>query len=404
MIDPTMHSKIIVTGATGFVGRQLVPILRERGAELLLVGRDTGAIRALFPDVPCCDYDHLAGVGAGCDVLVHLATMNNNAAGDLAAFTTVNVGLTVRVAEIARDLGIRRFIDVSSILALDLGNDHPYAVTKRLGTEALAKVSGLAVETVHLAVVHGRELPRKVAVLEKLPGPIARLAFSAIAALVPTTDVALLADRITGGAGEAEVVLTDGQAKNVVFQVVKRALDLCAAVAILVLLWWALLLVWVVIRYDSKGPGVFAQKRVGRNGAIFTCYKFRTMKQDTPTTATHHASTSSITGVGAFLRRTKLDELPQVFNILRGEISLVGPRPCLPIQAELIEARRRAGVFASTPGISGLAQINGIDMSDPALLAQWDGRYLALQSLLLDLRIILATATGKGSGDKVRHA
>ena len=104
------------------------------------------------------------------------------------------------------------------------------------------------------------------------------------------------------------------------------------------------------------------------------------------------------------MRATKLDELPQIWNILRNEVSLIGPRPCLPVQDELIEARRRRGVLTIKPGISGLAQINGIDMSEPERLACWDARYVALQSLLLDLKVIFATATGSGQGDKIVKA
>jgi lipopolysaccharide/colanic/teichoic acid biosynthesis glycosyltransferase len=101
------------------------------------------------------------------------------------------------------------------------------------------------------------------------------------------------------------------------------------------------------------------------------------------------------------MRSSKLDELPQVWNIIRNEISLVGPRPCLPIQTQLIDERRERGVLAVKPGITGLAQVNGIDMSDPARLAKCDARYVRLQSLLLDIRLIISTALGRGNGDRV---
>ncbi|MBE0694890.1 MAG: sugar transferase [Aquamicrobium sp.] len=167
------------------------------------------------------------------------------------------------------------------------------------------------------------------------------------------------------------------------------------------MLWWLLGLIWLLVRVQSPGPGIFAQTRVGRNGAEFTCYKFRTMKTGTAQAATNEVPMEAVTRVGRFLRRTKLDELPQIWNILRNEISLVGPRPCLPVQMQLVEARRRRGVLSLKPGITGLAQVNGIDMSDPERLARWDARYLALQSLALDARILLATAKGRGQGDRV---
>jgi len=142
------------------------------------------------------------------------------------------------------------------------------------------------------------------------------------------------------------------------------------------------------------------QSRVGKAGRIFTGYKFRTMKQGTRQAGTHEVSATAVTRLGGFLRKTKNDELPKVWNIFRNEISLIGPRPCLPVQTELIEARRFRGVLAVKPGISGLAQIDGIDMSDPTRLARRDARYIALRSFLLDLKISIATATGRGRGDR----
>ncbi|KRC82774.1 lipid carrier--UDP-N-acetylgalactosaminyltransferase [Sphingomonas sp. Root241] len=180
-------------------------------------------------------------------------------------------------------------------------------------------------------------------------------------------------------------------------------MDLAFAVVVALFFWWLGLLIWIAVRLSSTGPGLFAQERVGRDGRTFVCYKFRTMKIGTAQLGTHEISTSAVTPLGAFLRRTKLDELPQIWNILRNEISLIGPRPCLPVQTALVAARQRRGVLALTPGITGLAQVNGIDMSDPELLAEWDARYCASQSLLLDLRIALATAAGGGHGDRVRQ-
>ncbi|KQZ94381.1 hypothetical protein ASD64_04240 [Mesorhizobium sp. Root157] len=196
--------------------------------------------------------------------------------------------------------------------------------------------------------------------------------------------------------------MSDGQSGNLVYRGVRRIIDVCFALAVIILFWWGLILLWGLVRILSPGPGIFAQQRVGRNGAVFTCYKFRTMHVGTVQAATDQVSANSVTRLGRLLRKTKLDELPQIWNILRNEISLIGPRPCLPIQTQLIEARRRRGVLRLKPGISGLAQVNGIDMREPETLARWDARYAALQSLLLDFRIIMATASGRGQGDKVK--
>jgi lipopolysaccharide/colanic/teichoic acid biosynthesis glycosyltransferase len=125
------------------------------------------------------------------------------------------------------------------------------------------------------------------------------------------------------------------------------------------------------------------------------------MKPDTAHTATHLADASAITPLGRFLRRTKLDELPQLWNVLKGEMSLVGPRPCLFNQQKLIDARERLNVFAAPPGITGLAQVNEIDMSTPELLAETDARMLTSLGLKDYFAYILMTVTGKGSGDRV---
>jgi len=181
----------------------------------------------------------------------------------------------------------------------------------------------------------------------------------------------------------------------------KRLLDVAAALIGLVLGSPLLLGAALAIRATSPGPVIFRQERVGRDERRFTCYKLRTMYQATPHLASHQVSRSAVTPVGSLLRRTKLDELPQLVNVLRGEMSLVGPRPCLPAQVELIEARRAAGVYALRPGITGVAQVQGVDMSEPTRLAALDAGYLQSAGLLTDLKILFLTAAGRGSGDRV---
>ena len=153
----------------------------------------------------------------------------------------------------------------------------------------------------------------------------------------------------------------------------------------------------------DTGSPVFRQVRVGRNKKPFTLVKFRTMKVYTASVATHLASSSSITTFGHFLRRTKLDELLQLWNILKGEMSLVGPRPGLFNQEELTEAREKLGVFSVRPGITGLSQVNEIDMSTPKLLAESDAKMIADMSVSNYFRYIFLTVAGKGSGDRVKR-
>ena len=162
-----------------------------------------------------------------------------------------------------------------------------------------------------------------------------------------------------------------------------------------------LLVIYVVGMIDTGSP-LFKQERVGRNQKPFTLVKFRTMRVGTASVASHLADTAAITPIGHFLRRTKLDELPQLWNVLWGDMSLVGPRPGLFNQQALLQARQQHGVFAARPGITGLAQVSGIDMSTPELLAQTDAKMLATLNLTNYFRYILQTVTGKGQGDAVK--
>jgi len=184
---------------------------------------------------------------------------------------------------------------------------------------------------------------------------------------------------------------------------VKRLFDVVAALLGLIVLGPLLLVLVVIIRRDSPGPGIFSQDRVGRNGRVFRCHKLRSMTRGAPNVPTHEAAVSHITDLGRVLRRTKLDELPQLWNVLLGEMSLVGPRPCLPSQSELIAEREKRGVLRIRPGITGLSQIEGIDMSEPVRLAERDADYVRSRSFVGDLRILLRTALGgEGRGDRVR--
>ena len=149
----------------------------------------------------------------------------------------------------------------------------------------------------------------------------------------------------------------------------KRVLDLLVAVLGLIVCCPVLIVLIIAIRLDSRGRAIFVQQRVGRDGRLFACYKLRTMRDGTLELLTHLSPSDSVTGIGHVLRRSKLDELPQLYNVLKGDMSLVGPRPGLPGDDALILARRKLGVFSVRPGITGLAQVCGIDMSRPAELA-----------------------------------
>lgn len=164
-----------------------------------------------------------------------------------------------------------------------------------------------------------------------------------------------------------------------------------------------LLFIYVLGLFDTGSP-LFRQERVGRQQKPFILVKFRTMTVDTASVASHLASSASITRLGAFLRKTKLDELPQLWNVLKGEMSLVGPRPGLFNQQELTEERASRGVFDVRPGITGLAQVSNIDMSTPQLLAATDQRMIRELTLAHYFKYIFMTVLGRGAGDRVRSS
>lgn len=179
-----------------------------------------------------------------------------------------------------------------------------------------------------------------------------------------------------------------------------RILDFIFSFTGLVLGFPIFIILFVVGLFDTGSP-IFTQERVGRNKKPFTLVKFRTMKVDTASVASHLASSVSITKFGHFLRKTKLDELPQLWNVLKGEMSLVGPRPGLFNQEELTQERDKQGVYSVRPGITGLAQIKEIDMSTPELLAQTDRKMIESLNLLSYFKYILLTVSGSGTGDRV---
>lgn len=181
-----------------------------------------------------------------------------------------------------------------------------------------------------------------------------------------------------------------------------RCVDTGAALVGGLLLLPVVVLLGLLVRLDSSGPALFRQERVGLSERRFTCLKLRTMSMGTPVAGTHEVQAAAVTPLGRRLRHLKLDELPQLWNVFRGDMSLVGPRPCLPTQVELIEARRERGVFRVRPGVTGPAQVQGLDMSTPVALAEEDSIWAARPTVPQYLRLILQTLGGRGQGDRIR--
>ncbi len=175
---------------------------------------------------------------------------------------------------------------------------------------------------------------------------------------------------------------------------IKRILDVTLSVIALLMFWWVYIVIAIMIISDDKGPVIFKQRRVGKDKKEFMIYKFRTMKMDTPKDVPTHLledPNSHITRVGDFLRKFSLDELPQLINIIKGDMSIVGPRPALYNQYDLIAERDKYGANSIRPGLTGHAQINGRDELSIKGKAMYDGVYVEKMSFFMDLGIILKT-------------
>lgn len=400
--------KLLITGASGFVASQIIPYLREAGAELVLISRDITALQARYPDCKTGGYDAWDSLALGVDAVVHLAAQNNNKDSDDEQLFVANTELLRDVLNKTVAADIPQLIFTSSLHARpETVEKSHYAMSKKAAEVILQSETRLAVRTYQLAAVYGTNFAGNLAIVTRFPPLLRPAMLKVLGAIRPTLHARRLAAEILSAASNPHSefkVLTDEQRNNLAFDLFKRSVDLLFVAAIGLFFSWLIVLVWLSVKLSSEGPGIFAQERVGQHGKPFICYKFRTMQTGTKQVGTHDLSQASVTRIGAILRKTKIDEIPQIFNILKGEMSLIGPRPCLTFQTELIEARRRLGVLQVRPGISGLSQIRNIDMSTPITLARSDAEYIALRSVPLELKIILATATGSGQGDKTRGA
>lgn len=185
----------------------------------------------------------------------------------------------------------------------------------------------------------------------------------------------------------------------------KRLFDFLMSLIAIILLSPVILIVALAIKVTSPGPILFKQRRIGKDNIEFEIYKFRTMRIDTPNVPTHLLENPEqwITPIGKFLRKTSLDELPQLFNILKGEMSIVGPRPALYNQLDLKDMRTKVGVHKLIPGLTGWAQINGRDEIPLSLKVNLDKEYLDRKSFLFDIKIIFMTVLSVLKSDGVQE-
>ncbi|MEF9991800.1 MAG: sugar transferase [Peptostreptococcaceae bacterium] len=189
-------------------------------------------------------------------------------------------------------------------------------------------------------------------------------------------------------------IIVDNCNKKNIYNAIKRLIDILMSLLGIIILSPIFLITAIIIKLESKGPIIFRQLRAGKNSEPFYIYKFRSMRIDAPNKSTNDFIDANqfITKVGKYIRKTSIDELPQLFNILKGDMSIVGPRPVILKEKELIQLRREYGVDSLIPGITGWAQINGRDNIGDEEKVKYDYEYLIKRSLMLDLYIIIMTA------------
>ena len=385
--------KIVVTGVDGFVAGQLIPFLLEAGHSLLLVSSNPGFLHEGLPRSESVSTADWASRASSYDAFLHLAVQNNNSDGSHASFIEVNDRFSGELAAKARDLGIKRFIFASSVHTLDPLDNSFCAKILRAGEESVRRSFGESCEIIHLGGVYGSRFSGKMAILNSLPQFIQRPGVQALSALDPVTNVRAIANYLSSDPAEMSdrvTILTDNKDDSPLYRLWRRTLDLVFVMGA-VFLSPLLAIVWAVVVMKDGSPGFFLQNRVGVGGKVFRCIKIRTMSNETVSQGTHLVEDSAVTKIGRFLRRFKIDEIPQAINVAKKEMNLIGPRPSLPDQHEVIASRTARRVLGSTPGLTGWAQVNGIDMSAPGELAKLDAQYLKLRSILWDIKIMKRT-------------
>ncbi|MGP4715554.1 hybrid nucleoside-diphosphate sugar epimerase/sugar transferase [Psychrobacter sp. T6-6] len=507
-------SRLLLTGATGFVGSALQQHLIADGSYNITIAvrnlqQQSNEVRTVNIDDIAADTDWTDAL-QDIDVVIHTAArvhiMDDKSVDPLTEFCKVNVNGTLNLARQAVQGGVKRFIFISSVKVngenTELGHPYtaeskpnptdPYGISKYEAEQGLLKLAedtALEIVIIRPTLVYGENVKGNFRSLMKwtykgLPLPIGGITTNlrSLVSVDNLTDFIItcidhknaknqiflisddddistagLLDKIARGLGvknkalsiptnminiaanilgkpgiverlsgslqvdiEKSKTLLDWQPKHTTAEsiqktaqyyrssltnhnsmMLQRSLDIAFSSAGLVATS-PLLIAATVVGYLDTGSPLFVQERIGKNQKPFKLIKFRTMKVTTESVASHLVDNTSITKLGKILRKTKLDELPQLVNVLKGEMSLVGPRPNLFNQEDLIKARADQGVYDVLPGITGLAQLSGIDMSTPERLAKVDKEMIDTLSLRNYFSYIIGTALGKGSGDAVK--
>ena len=398
-------SVIVVTGARGVVGRQLVDHFSAQGHQLRILSRNPKSF-STKNEIATGDYQELGRLLVGAHAIVHLAARNNDQGGSYHAFEEDNVNLTLDLAIAAKEHGVRKFIFASTTKALS-GKGCHYGKSKAIAERKLLEMDNpkFRVSIARLCPVYGNGTRGKIKILQNLPWGLGGLSLWLVRSFVPIVSAERVAKEIEGIASSLdpleEVCISNPIGRVSAYRMFTSIVNCIFVFLVPTLLAFPCLVAAIAVAATSKGGVLFVQNRIGHRQRPFLLCKFRTMFTGTPSKGTHEVGNRYVTKVGALLRVTKMDELPQAWNVLRRELNLIGPRPCLQNQTELIRERIRYGVFKVIPGITGYGQVAGVDMSEPRKLAIHDHRYAAFRGILLDIKIAIKTVLGGGFGDPV---
>ena len=398
--------KVLVTGASGYLGLPLVSILAKSNYKVYAVGRNKKKLRHLFPSIDCFSYNELFSKKLSFDYIIHLAVANNDQELDEKAFYITNVKLLSDLLSFAKRSRVTKFFNFTSFHVFTK-KTNPYVRTKQQAIKLLDSVDGFSTHNIFLPAIYcDNHLKGKLKILSKFPRIMRIIAIyilSSIAPLIRKESVCLKTISLIGlPKPPRNNYFYDDQDRNIIFRTIKLFVDLSFSLIVIILFFWLLVIISLLIKLNSKGTIFFTQERVGERGRIFKIYKFRTMQMGTKNMGTHKVEEEKITSLGKFLRKAKLDELPQIINIFLGQMSLIGPRPGLVSQKILYRERKMRDVYSVKPGISGYSQLNNVDMSEPKKIAEWDQRYVAMRSVVFEFKLMFQTLTD-GFGDRTKR-
>ena len=384
--------RIVIFGASGFVGSEIIPLLLESGHELVLVSRNRSDTERRFPLAEVSSLQNWCDNADRFDLVLNLVGPDQKGKPSMKGQFQSHLIAIRTIASQAAKMGKVRFMHLSSVRCVDPLDLSPYTTAKRQAEEIVLETFGGGCEILRVGAVLGTKCSGRRRFLNYFYGSVGRSIRDFSSAVSPVTNVEAIVAAIEAGpkAGLVSTLLVSDREALLPYRLWRSSLNGAFLLGIFAFLpLW--LLIWLIIVVFDGFPGLFLQERVGRSGQIFRCVKFRTLAKGTPQVGTHLLEKGSFTSTGFLLRATKIDEIPQVINVLTGAMHLIGPRPALPSQKKVHEAREFFGATHATPGLTGWAQVNGVDMSEPNRLAQLDYEYLQIRSILWDVKILWRT-------------